>query len=91
MADKEKYAEHIIHGSVPADEWEKFIKKHFVPGKPAASAHEYRSPTMGSICGSLGCPSTYHGLPLHSCSIDTENDGSTTIHCRYGQPASARQ
>jgi len=84
MADEKKFIEHTIHGSVPPDEWAKFIKTHFVPGgKPAAAPSEYRSPTMNSICGGLGCPGTFHGGKLSSCSIVTESDGSTTIHCHY--------
>jgi len=90
MADEPKYIEHTIHGSVPADEWEKFIKKHFVPGKGAATPKAGRSPPVGSVCGALGCPSTFHGNTLHSCSIETEADGSTTIHCRYAITAVAK-
>jgi hypothetical protein len=91
-ADKSKYTEHTIEGSVPKDEWEKFLKKHFVPGKKAAPSGEVASPSLsrgpalpGSICGWLGCPNTHpisHG-PLQGCSIDTEDDGSITIHCYY--------
>ncbi len=99
MADQPKSSDHIIRGSVPPEEWEKFLKKHFVPtGKGthtdggAASPKASRSPTMGSICGGLGCPSTHpiSGTKLTGCSIVTEHDGSTTIHCHY-EAIAARQ
>jgi len=83
MADEAKYIEHTITGSVPHEEWAKFLKQHFVPGGKAAPAKQAIANTMGGICGGLGCPATFHGHPLHSCSVDTEADGSTTIHCRY--------
>jgi hypothetical protein len=88
MADKAKSTDHIIHGSVPKDEWEKFIKTHFKPGKAAASPAAGRAPTMGGICGSLGCPSTHptSGTVLTGCTITTEHDGSTTITCHYAPP-----
>lgn len=87
MADEAKSTDHVIHGSVPKDEWEKFIKTHFKPGKPTAAPR--RAPTMSGICGSLGCPSTHprSGTPLTGCTITTEHDGSTTIHCHYAPVA----
>jgi hypothetical protein len=85
MANETKSNDHIVHGSVPKDEWEKFLKTHFKPGKSAASPAVARSPTMGGICGGLGCPSTHpiSGTPLTGCTVSTEHDGSTTIHCHY--------
>ena len=34
---REKHLEHTIHGSVPKDEWEKFLKTHFKPGNKQQS------------------------------------------------------
>jgi hypothetical protein len=86
MADQAKSNDHIVHGSFPKEEWEKFIKTHFKPGKPAAAPS--RAPTMSGVCGSLGCPSTHPhtGTVLTGCTITTEHDGSTTIHCHYAPP-----
>jgi hypothetical protein len=80
MADQTKENDHVIHGSVPADEWAKFIKTHFVAGKKAAEAR-----SAGDICGSIGCPSKHpiSGSKLNGCTVKTESDGSTTIYCHY--------
>jgi hypothetical protein len=89
MADEKKPLTHTVHGSVPADEWDRFIKANFKPGKETARAA--RSPTMGGVCGGLGCPSTHpiSGTVLTGCTISVEHDGSTTIHCHYA-PIEAR-
>ncbi|HMF53098.1 MAG TPA: hypothetical protein VK593_02020 [Edaphobacter sp.] len=82
MADDTKHIEHTIRGYIPKEAWAKFIQEHFV-AEDAAKPAERRSPTMNSICTGLGCPGTFHGGTLSSCSINTERDGSTTIHCHY--------
>ena len=92
MADEAKRLEHTIHGSVPKDEWEKFFKTHFKPGKQAADPLLSRSGRGGSeSCAALGCPSTHpiSGTALTGCSTVVERDGSTTIHCHY-QPVASR-
>jgi|HubBroStandDraft_6_1064221.scaffolds.fasta_scaffold1992351_1 hypothetical protein len=92
MADEAKRLEHTIHGSVPKDEWEKFLKTHFKPGKQAADPLLSRSGHGGSeSCAALGCPSTHpiSGTALTGCSTVVERDGSTTIHCHY-QPVASR-
>ncbi len=88
MADEKKYTEHIVRGSVPRDEWRKFLKQHFAPspvggggGRPSGGGTIDES--ASDICGSLGCPATYGGGTLHHCSVDVEADGSATIHCYY--------
>jgi hypothetical protein len=90
MAEKDdtntKFIEHTIRGSVPPDEFEKFFKQHFSPaptGGQAQTAARPRPTDASSICRSLGCPSTFGGGKLRSCSVDVEKDGSTTIHCHY--------
>ena len=88
MANENKPLEHIIHGSFPADEWEKFLKAHFKPGKPATVPQISRGGggSGGETCTSLGCPSTHpiSGDPLTGCSTVIERDGSVSIHCYYG-------
>jgi hypothetical protein len=81
MADEKKYTEHIVRGSVPRDEWRKFLKQHFAPspvggggGRPTGGGTIDES--ASDTCGSLGCT-------LHHCSVDVEADGSATIHCYY--------
>jgi hypothetical protein len=77
-----EYTEHTIRGSVPAHEWETFLKQHF-----KSSTGESKPPVehrpASQICGSLGCPGTFGGGSLHHCSVDVESDGSATIHCYY--------
>jgi hypothetical protein len=82
MADQAKSNDHTVHGSFPKVEWEKFVKTHFKPAEPAAAR---RSPTVGGVCGDLGCPSTHpiSGTRLTGCTITTEHDGSVTIYCHY--------
>ena len=83
MADETKYTEHIVHGSVPPDEWEKFLKTHFKPGKPAAASPKQEISPGNLICGWLGCPSTNNGLPLHDCLVSVDRYGQVGIRCRY--------
>ena len=91
MADKEKYTEHTIHGSVPPDEWEKFLKRHFAPsstgGAKSSSERAAARTSASDICASIGCPTKFGGGSLHHCSVDVESDGSTTIHCHYAVAA----
>jgi hypothetical protein len=87
MADEKKHLEHIIHGSVPKDEWEKFLKTHFKPGKKTVEPLLSRGSGGGGSesCTALGCPSTHpiSGTALTGCSTVVERDGSTTVHCYY--------
>jgi hypothetical protein len=82
MAEEKKHIEHLIHGSVPREEWRKFIKQHFTPvtGGVKSSGENAAASNASDICASLGCPSSFHGGTLHHCSVDVEADGSTTIH-----------
>jgi hypothetical protein len=81
---------HTIRGYIPKEAWAEFIKQHFVKGE--AVEHLQSGRGGGETCASLGCPSTHpiSGTALTGCSIVTERDGSTTIHCYY-QPVAARQ
>ncbi|MEI9979617.1 MAG: hypothetical protein WDN23_11575 [Edaphobacter sp.] len=87
MADEAKRLEHIVHGHVPADEWEKFLKTHFKPGKAPATPQGKLAPAMmnSGICTWFGCPASHpiSGTALNGCSAVAESDGSLTIHCYY--------
>ena len=90
MADNDdkdtQHVEHTIRGAVPAEEFGRFFSQHFSPSSSADQtqvAARPRPTDATSICASLGCPTTFRGRKLKSCSVDVESDGSTTIHCRY--------
>ena len=88
MADT-KETVHTIRGFIPKEAWAEFIKKHFVTGTAEEQAR--RAQGAGTICASLGCPSRHpiSGTGLTGCTVTTEKDGSTTIHCHY-EPVAAR-
>ena len=89
MADTNETV-HTIRGYIPKEAWAEFIKKHFVTG--TAQERLQRGGGGGETCTSMGCPSTHpiSGTALTGCSVVTERDGSTTIHCYY-EPVATRR
>ena len=86
MADQTKHNEHVVRGSIPKDEWEKFLKAHFKPSEPAVAPARSRAAALGTtICGWLGCPGTHpiSGTALKGCRVVTDSHGGVEIHCDY--------
>jgi hypothetical protein len=87
MADNTKNNEHVVKGSVPRSEWEKFLRAHFKPSDPAVPRPAVTADLElgGGICSWLGCPVNHpiSGTPLKGCTATIEHDGSLTIYCHY--------
>jgi hypothetical protein len=87
MADEKKFAEHVIHGTIPPEEWKKFFKQHFVPsptGGGAGQSSEAAAKATGS-CEDYGCPKTHpiSGGALTGCRVEISGGRVTTVYCHY--------
>ncbi len=87
MSEDSKHHQHIIHGTIPPEEWKKFFKEHFVPspgGAETGESTEPRAKTTGS-CEEYGCPKTHpiSGGPLTGCNVEISGGRVVTVYCHY--------
>ena len=87
MSDETKGPVHVIHGTIPPEEWMKFFKQHFKPA-PAGKEGEHAIPeaakTTGS-CEEYGCPSSHpiSGTKLQSCEVQIVGRKVVSVNCHY--------
>lgn len=86
MSEQPKHLEHVIHGTIPHDEWMKFFKGHFKPS-PAGKGPEQvaeAAKTTGS-CQEYGCPGKHpiSGTALTGCTVEISHGRVVTVYCHY--------
>ena len=85
MPEEKHHIVHVIHGTIPPDEWKQFFKKHFVPGPPGEASGPFQdeaAKTTGS-CEDYGCPHTHGGGAITGCEVTITRGRVVSVMCHY--------
>ncbi len=89
MSEKQQRPEHVIHGTVPHEEWMKFFKKHFVPSPKGGEPSEAERAKNTGSCEDYGCPHTHpiSGTAITGCTVEITNGRVVSVYCHYAASA----